>query len=98
VFDIIEQTKIHRKDAEGAEDFFLFCFPLRGRKAKTNHFLMCWFIPQYKTPAFIARLNTILQCFSLAVACIPTRRGLSTAKEKYYFLCDLCVSSEAGGK
>jgi hypothetical protein len=35
-------------------------------------------------------LHTKLESFSLAV--------LSTAKEKYYFLCDLCVSSEAGGK
>jgi hypothetical protein len=30
---------------------------------------------------------------------IPSWRGLSTAKEKwYFFLCDLCGSSEAGGE
>jgi hypothetical protein len=34
--------------------------------------------------------HTKLESFSLAV--------LSTAKEKYYILCDLCVSSEAGGE
>jgi len=25
---------IHRKEAKLAEDIFIFCFPLRGRKAK----------------------------------------------------------------
>jgi hypothetical protein len=34
-------------------------------------------------------LSSEAESFSFAV--------LSTAKEKKYFLCDLCVSSEAGG-
>jgi hypothetical protein len=38
----------------------------------------------------MACLHNKLENFSWAV--------LSTAQEKYYFLCDLCGSSEAGGK
>jgi hypothetical protein len=38
----------------------------------------------------MAGLHSNSECFSWAV--------LSTAQEKYYFLCALCVSSEAGGE
>jgi hypothetical protein len=38
----------------------------------------------------MACLHSNSECFSWAV--------LSTAQEKYYFLCALCGSSEAGGE
>ena len=78
----------------------LFCFPLslaiekrdasKGGKQNPKTLRVPKFETMTKIPVNVSPMSREAEGISFAV--------LSTAKEKYNFLCDLCGSSEAGGE